>query len=242
MDIRKGKLQYEGSTKKVYPTNDPDHLIMHFKNDVASSRGGTKSTIKNKGTINNTISSSLFQFLESYHIPTHFVKVFKSDEMLVKNLEIIPFEVRMWNFATASLSRCFGFPKGDVLACPILEFYMKNDKLKNPMITIDHACAFGYANRQEMKDIDKTVRKINAILKSYFKRRELVLVDFRLEFGRFGDQILVGDEISLDNCRFFHIRDGEIQNKELIPQDSVNMDAIYEQLKDQICFQGESGD
>jgi len=235
LDIRKGKLLYEGKTKKVYPTNDPDQLIIHFKNEIFPSHTGKKETIKNKGAINNTISSLLFQYLESYHIPTHYVDILKPDEILVRKLEIIPMEVKIWNFVTASLSKRFGVQKGTVLACPIIEFHLKNDKLKNPMITIDHACAFGFGDPEEMQNIDRMVRKINAVLKSYFDRRELKLVDLNLEFGRFGNQILIGDEISLDNCRFFKVLDGEIRNKVFLPHEADDVEAAYEELRSRIC-------
>ncbi len=235
MDIRKGKLLYEGHTKKIYPTNDPEFLIVHFKNDVIASRESKKETIKNKGAINNAISSVIFQYLESYHVPTHYVEVLKSDEMLVKKLEIIPIIVKVWNFVTGSLNKRFGAEKGSALSNPIVEFYLKDEKLKNPMMTMDHACALGYGNPEEIQNIDRIVRKINAVLKSYFDRRDLKLVDFNIEFGRLGNQILVGDEISLDSCCFYYVEDGEVQNTKLVPQESSDMEAEYEALKNRVC-------
>ena len=235
MEIRKGKLLYEGKTKKVYPTNDPDHLILHFKNDVRASRGKSKETVKNKGAINNTISSLLFQFLESYHVPTHFVEVLKPDEILIKKMEMIPVEVMVWNFGTKSLNQRFGIQIGTPLACPILEFYLMEKKLKNPMITIDHACAFGYGSPEEWQDIDRSVRKVNAVLKSYFSRRELELVDFKLEFGRYGDEILVGDEISLDTCHFYDLSEQDAVHKHLLPDDAQNLTDLYQKLNERIC-------
>jgi phosphoribosylaminoimidazole-succinocarboxamide synthase len=181
------------------------------------------------------VSSLIFQFLEGYHIPTHFVDVLKPDEMLVKKLEIIPIQLRVWNYVTGSLSKRFGAEKGSALACPIVEINLKDDKLKNPMITMDHVCAFGYGDLEEIQNIDRTVRKINAVLKSFFDRRKLKLVDFHIEFGRFGDQILVGDEISPDNCSFYFIEEGEIESKTCVPKESSDLEATLEELKNRIC-------
>lgn len=235
MEIRKGKMLCEGKTKKLYPTNDPDLLIIHFKDVVAPSHGKKKTTIKGKGAINNAISSLIFQFLASYHIPTQFVKVLKPEEMLVKRLEIIPVLGVVWNFTTKSLNKRFGVPKGSPLTCPIVEFYNKNEKLKNPMITIDHACAFGYGTLEEMQNIDRMVRKTNAVLKSFFERRELQLVDLELEFGRVDDQIFLADEISLDTCHLYDVRSEETKSRILLPDEAEDTAKIYEELKDRIC-------
>jgi phosphoribosylaminoimidazole-succinocarboxamide synthase len=235
LEIRKGKLLHEGKTKKLYPTNDSELLIIHFKDVLAPSPGKKKTTVKGKGAINNAISSLIFQFLESYHIPTHFVKVLKPEEMLVKRMEIMPIMGIVWNFATKSLYKRFGVTKGLPLTCPIVELFVKNEKLKNPMITIDHACAFGYGTLEEMQDIDRMIRKTNAVLKSFFERRELELVDLKLEFGRADGKIFLADEVSLDTCHFYDIQSEEAGSRILLPDEAENMVKIYESLKDRIC-------
>lgn len=233
MELRKGKLLYEGKTKKLYSTNDPERLIFHFKDEADDDKG---KIIKNKGSYNNTISSSLFKFLEGYHIQTHFVQVLRPNEMLVKKMEIIPIKVVVWNFASGTLSKRYGISKGKLLTYPILEYYLKDNKLRDPMINMDHACAFGYANPEEMQSIDRITRKINAVLKSFFDRRDLKLVDFELEFGRYRDQILVGDEISLDTCHLWDVQTGESQPKECLRLNSDNIEETYEELKSRLCL------
>jgi len=235
LEIRKGKLLHEGKTKRLYPTNDPELFILHFKDVLALSQVKKKTTVKGKGTINNAISSLIFQFLESYHIPTHFVKVLKPEEMLVKRMEIMPITGIVWNFATKSLNRRFGAAKGLPLTYPIVELYAKNEKLKNPMITIDHACAFGYGTLEEMQDIDRMIRKTNAVLKSFFERRELELVDLKLEFGRADATIFLADEISMDTCHLYDIQNEEARSRILLPDEAEDMTKIYELLKDRIC-------
>ncbi len=235
MEFQKGKILFEGKTKKVYPTNDSNYLIMHFKNDVADSRGSQKRMIKNKGVYNNTISSVLFNYLEGYSVRTHFVQVFKPNEMVVRKLEIIPVEVVVWNFAVGSLHKRYRIPEGKRLDCPVLEFYLKNDKLRNPMVTIDHACAFGYAKLEEMHTIDRMVRKSNVVLKSFFDRRELKLTHFSLKFGRYDGRILVADELSADTCHFWDMRTTEREGMEFLCFDSDDVKQAYEELKDRIC-------
>ncbi len=235
MEVRKGKLLHEGQTKKVYETSDEDHVILHFKNDVAPIQKGLPEKIKSKGTINSAISSLTFQFIESYHIPTHFVEVVNPEEILVIKLEMIPVTVKVWNFATSELSKKYGADKGKPLACPIVEIALKDENHKNPVINADHACALEIATTDEMQTIDRYVRKINAVLKSFFDRRDLRLVELNLEFGRYGDQVLLGDEISLDTCRFFKVVEQEVKSQVLYPYEVKDAAAAYEELRDKIC-------
>ena len=235
MEIRKGKLLNEGKAKKMYATNDPDRVIMHFKDDATAFDGDKKGTIKKKGEHNVAISTVLFKFLESYQIHTHFVQVLKPNEILVKKLEIIPVEVVMRNIAAGSLCKRYGIKEGELLTYPILELYLKDDSLHDPMINVDHACAFGYALPDEMQTIDRIARKINAVLKSFFSRRELQLVDFKLEFGRHDGDILLGDEISPDTCRFWDASTGEKLDKDRFRFELGNVEGAYEEVRSRIC-------
>ncbi len=235
MTVKKGKLLIEGKVKKVYSTNEPDYLILHFTDNVAGVRSGEERIIKNKGTYNNAISSFLFKLLGGYHIRTHFVDVLKPDEMLVRKLDIIPITVEVWNFAGGSFSKRYGIAKGEALNRPVVEFYLKNSKLRNPMITADHACAFGYAKPEEMQTIDRTVRKVNAVLKSFFDRRKFKLINFKLEFGRYQDKIFLSDEISPDTFSLVDMKDGETKNKAPLNLATDKITAAYEELKNRIC-------
>ena len=232
MEIRKGKALHESGTKKLYPTNNPELYILHFKDDIILSHKKGKSSIKHKGEINNGISAFLFQYLESYHVATHFVKVFKPDDMLVKSSEMIPIEAVIWNIATKDFNRRFGVPKGEPLACPIVEYYYKDKNHKQPMINLDHACAFGLGTAVELQDMDNTVRKVNTVLKSYFDRRDLQLVYFKLEFGRTEDQIIVADEISLDTCHFFDMQSEDVKSQPLLPDEAPDIKVFYDQMKE----------
>jgi len=233
--VKKGKLLIEGRVKKVYSTNEPDYLILHFTDNVVAARSGEEETIRNKGAHNNAISSLLFKLLGGYHIRTHFVDVLKPDEMLVKKLDIIPIKVEVWNVAAGTLSKRYGISKGETLNCPVVEFYLKNPKLRDPMISIDHACAFGYAKPEEMQTIDRTVRKVNAVLKSFFDRRKFKLINFKLEFGRYQDKIFLSDEISPDTFSLVDMKEGERKNKDPLSVNPDKIPAAYEELKNRIC-------
>lgn len=237
--MKKGELLYEGKAKKMYATDDPDFVIQEFKDDATAFNGKKKGTIKNKGIVNNKISAFIFEFLESYHIPTHFEKVLSDREMLVKKLNIIPVEVVMRNIATGSLVKRYGLEEGKELEYPVLEFYLKNDALDDPMINEHHAVAFGLATPGEMDTISRYGTKINAILKSFFIRRKIRLVDFKLEFGRFKDRIVLGDEISPDTCRFWDLDTGEKLDKDRFRQDLGGIEEAYKEILSRVLHTGE---
>ena len=193
--MKKAKLFYEGKAKKMFKTDDADFLIIEFKDDTTALDGKKKGVIKDKGIVNNKISSYLFNFLDSYHIPTHFMEALSDREMLVKRLEMIPIEIIVRNIATGSLCTKYGCLEGEDLKYPILEFYLKNDDLNDPMMNEYHAAAFGLATPEEMRTVVRYATKVNAILKSFFIRRKVRLVDFKLEFGRFQDDLVLGEEM-----------------------------------------------
>ena len=235
MDVKKGRLFYSGKTKNLYHTDNPEQLILHFKDDIYFRNVKGKKVIKKKGELNNSISTTIFKFLKGYHIQSHFIKSLKSNEMLVKNLEMIPIFCIIWNFATSDLCKRYGLKNGKILTYSIIEYYLKNAKLRNPMINMDHVAAFGFASPREMEFIDKTARKINAVLKSFFDRRDLKLVTFKLKFGRFHNQILLGDAINPDT---FHVWDMHFegkQNYEPIQSHADQLDMVYDELKKRIC-------
>jgi phosphoribosylaminoimidazole-succinocarboxamide synthase len=231
---QKKELLYEGKAKKLFLTNDDDKLIQEFKDDASAFDGAKKGTISNKGQINNDISSYLFEYLENYHIPTHFLDRLTAKEMLVRKLEIIPIEVALRNVAAGSLSARYKIPEGTVMEYPVLEYYLKNDELHDPMINEYHAYAFGYATPDETKAINRIASKVNAILKSFFDRRNLVLVDFKLEFGKRGPEIYLADEISPDTCRIWDKKTHKKLDKDRFRHDMGGVEKAYQELRDRI--------
>ena len=237
--MKKKKKIYEGKSKKIYTLDDSDQLIQEFKDDSVVFEGKKSETIKGKGIINKDISSYIFEYLEGFHIPTHFIKDAGGREMLIKRLEMIPAEIVMHNIAAGNLCERYGIEGGKELNFPILEFYLKNNEHNDPMINQTHLIAFQLATQDEVRIIERLTSKINAVLKSFFLRRNLNLVDFKLEFGRYKNKILLGDEVSLDTIRLSNISsetEPEKINFHLIP--TAN-ELAYEEIKKRI-FQSNS--
>ncbi len=226
----KEKLIYEGKAKKLFKTENSELIIIEFKDDAAALDGRKKGVIQDKGIVNNKISGYIFNFLDSYHIPTHYEKSLSDREMLVKRLEMIPIEIIVRNIATGSLCTKYGCKEGEDLQYPILEFYLKNDNLNDPMMNEYHAAAFGLASPEEMKSIVRYATKINAILKSFFIRRKVRLVDFKLEFGRFQNELFLGDEISPDTCRFWDLETSEKLDKDRFRKDMGKVKEAYQEM------------
>ena len=201
--MEKIELLVEGKAKKLYTTAEPDMLVQEFKDDATAFDGTKKGTIQNKGELNCSISTILFQYLESYNVPTHLLKRIGPTEQLVKKVDIIQVEVVMRNYATGSLVKRLPFEEGKQLVYPILELYYKNDELGDPLINEYHAYAMDLCKPEDIRAMFRITSKVNAILKSYFERRDLLLVDFKLEFGRYKNDLIVADEISPDTCRIW---------------------------------------
>jgi len=231
--LKKKKL-YEGKTKKNFGTDNEAHLVMEFKDDVIVSDDGKKKSIKGKGEICNELSGYLFQYMESYHIQTHFMRTLSEREMLVKNLDMIPIEIVVRNIAADKLTKQFNVVEGKELECPITEFYLKEKESQDSMINIDHIVSFGHATSDEMYTIQRTASKINAILKDFFRRRRLRLVDVRLEFGRYKGKLLLGDELSPNTCRLWELSTGERYEDEHVLQAARGSAETYQELRDRI--------
>lgn len=232
--MKKKKKLYEGKSKKLYALDDSDQLIQEFKDDAAIFERTKAEVIKGKGIINKDISAYLFEYLEGFHIPTHFVKDLGGREMLIRRLEMIPVEVVMRNIAAGNLCERYGLEKGKELNSPIMEFYLKNDERHDPMINQTHIVAFQLATMDEVRMIERMTSKINAVLKSFFLRRNLSLVDFKLEFGRHKNKILLGDEVSLDTCRIWDVSPETKQNNERFGIDQRIAENTYEELRKRI--------
>ncbi len=221
---------YEGKAKVIYSTDNPDMLIQYFKDEASAFDGKKKGVIRDKGIVNNKISSRLFQYLEDNGIATHFVKRLSDREMLVKRLEIIPVEVVMRNIAAGSLSKRMGIEEGAPLRMPILEYYYKSDELGDPMINHYHIEAFELAQRFELDVMDEVAMEVNKYLSEFFDERGIVLVDFKLEFGRHKDQLLLGDEITPDGCRLWDKSTKEKMDKDRFRRDLGKVEEAYQEV------------
>ncbi|KUK08422.1 MAG: Phosphoribosylaminoimidazole-succinocarboxamide synthase, partial [Caldanaerobacter subterraneus] len=201
--MEKKELLYEGKAKKVYKTDKEDYYIIEYKDDATAFNGLKKGVIEEKGVVNNKVSSILFEFLEKRGIPTHYVKMLKDREMLVKKVTIFPLEVIIRNYAAGSICKRLGLQEGIKFKEPVLEFCYKNDELGDPMINEYHIRALELATRDEIDLIKERAFKVNEILSEYFLSKDIILVDFKLEFGKNQEGILLADEISPDTCRFW---------------------------------------
>ncbi len=221
---------YEGKAKRVYLTNDAELYIVEFKDEATAFNGAKKGDIENKGVLNNLISSVFFRFLEERDIPTHFVELLSDREMLVKNLDIIKIEVVVRNVAAGSLSKRLGIPEGTAFAKPVLEFYYKSDELGDPMINEYHILALNLATPRQMERIREIALQANSILLKYLKDRRIDLVDFKLEFGAHKGEVILGDEISPDTCRFWDQETHKKLDKDRFRQDLGNVGEAYAEV------------
>ena len=232
--ITRGEAIHEGKAKILYATSDPARLIQYFKDDATAFNGKKKGTIDRKGVCNNAISSHIFSLLEKAGIPTHYVDTLSEREMLVKKVDIIPVEIVMRNVIAGSLSKRLGRPEGEPLPEPILEYYYKDDELGDPMINRYHIRALRLASDEEMDTIEKRAFEINDWLVSFFDRMGIKLVDYKLEFGRGDDGVLLADEISPDGCRLWDKETGEKMDKDRFRRDLGRLTEVYEEMRQRV--------
>ena len=228
--MEKKELLYEGKAKKVYTTENPDVLIVDYKDDATAFNGVKKGTIVGKGVVNNRMTNHIFKMLEEKGIPTHFIEELSDRETAVKKVEIVPLEVIVRNVAAGSFSKKLGIEEGFRLLSPTLEFSYKNDELGDPMINDYYAVAIGAATREEIDKITELVFKINEILVDYFKSIKVDLIDFKVEFGRYKGQIILADEISPDTCRFWDSETHEKLDKDRFRRDIGHVEEAYEEI------------
>lgn len=234
--MEKQELLYEGKAKKLFTTSDPEILISEFKDDLTAFNGAKKSSESGKGVLNNKISTELFKVLESHGIPTHFIEMMDDNHMLHKRVDVILIEVIVRNIATGSLSRNLGIEDGKVLPFTLVEFDYKNDELGDPKLNDQHALILGLVDFQdELDKLRRMARQVNDILKPYFAEKGLNLVDFKLEFGKDKDgNIILVDEISPDNCRFWDMKTGEKMDKDRFRQGLGGLTLAYEEVLNRI--------
>ena len=222
---------YEGKAKKVFATNDPDLVIVSYKDDATALDGLKKGTITGKGVINNRMSNYLCRLLEKHGVPTHFVEELNDRETVVKKVSIVPLEVIIRNISAGSFAKRYGVEEGIVFAEPTIEFSYKNDDLHDPLINSYHALALGLATKKEIEEIKAMAFKINDILKEYFLSLNVKLVDFKLEFGRLKDgTIVLADEISPDTCRFWDADTNEKLDKDRFRRDMGGVEDAYNEM------------
>ncbi len=234
--MKKRELLYEGKAKKLFTTDDPNLLISEFKDDLTAFNGEKKSSEAGKGALNNKISTELFKLIESQGVPTHFVEMQDDNHMVHKRVDVILIEVIVRNIATGSLSRNLGIEDGTVLPFTLVEFDYKNDALGDPKLNDQHALILGLVDFQdELDKLRRMARQVNDILKPYFAEKGLNLVDFKLEFGKDKEgNIILVDEISPDNCRFWDMKTGEKMDKDRFRQGLGGLKVAYEEVLNRI--------
>ncbi|WP_101877969.1 phosphoribosylaminoimidazolesuccinocarboxamide synthase [Lachnoclostridium edouardi] len=225
--MQKGEQLYEGKAKKVFLTENPDVLIVSYKDDATAFNGQKKGTIVGKGAINNRMTNHLFQIIEEEGVPTHYVQELNDRETAVRRVEIVPLEVIVRNIAAGSFSKRLGVPEGQELSEPTIEFSYKNDKLGDPLINSYFARALKLATPSEIETIKKYAFMVNDILKIEYLKAGLQLVDFKIEFGRFHGKIILADEISPDTCRLWDVESGEKMDKDRFRRDLGNVEEAY---------------
>ncbi|RMH50589.1 MAG: phosphoribosylaminoimidazolesuccinocarboxamide synthase [Alphaproteobacteria bacterium] len=228
------RLVYEGKAKILYEGPEPGTLIQHFKDDTTAGNGTRKEVIEGKGVLNNRISEHIMGGLNAIGVPTHFIRRLNMREQLVRAVEMIPLEIVVRNLAAGSFSQRLGIEEGTQLPRPIIEFYLKDDKLGDPLVTEEHIIAFNWASQQDIDDIIALALRVNDFLSGLFLGVGIRLVDFKIETGRIweGDyaRIVVADEISPDSCRLWDIKTGRKLDKDVFRRQLGSLSDAYSEV------------
>ncbi|NBD33107.1 MAG: phosphoribosylaminoimidazolesuccinocarboxamide synthase [Cyanobacteria bacterium] len=234
---------YEGKAKIIYPTDDPQILLTHFKDDATAFNAQKKGTIAQKGQINCRISAALFTLLEQHGIATHYIDQIAPNQMRVKAVTILPLEVVVRNIAAGSLCRQTGLEEGTILPFPLVEFYYKKDELGDPLLTRDRVLILNLASLNQLEQLQSKALAINTHLKTFFGDCKITLVDFKLEFGLDADQnLLLADEISPDTCRLWDQRQNDdpqrrVMDKDRFRKDLGDVETAYQEVQTRILSQ-----
>lgn len=231
--MKKLEMLYEGKAKKVYKTDNENAYIVEYKDDATAFNGLKKGTISGKGVINNRMSNLMFRLLEEKGVPTHYIEELSDRETAVRKVEIVPLEVIVRNIAAGSFSKRYGVPEGSELNCTILEYSYKNDDLGDPLINDLHAIALGLATREELDEISRMTLAVNEALQEIFREVGIILVDFKIEFGRcpeLGGKIILADEISPDTCRLWDAKTKEKLDKDRFRRDLGGVEEAYNEV------------
>ena len=229
--MEKKEFLYEGKAKKIYATDDPDKVIVYYKDDATAGNGEKKGTIADKGIINNELTSYLFEMLASQGVKTHFIQKLNDREQLCWKLDIVPLEVITRNIIAGSMAKRLGLEEGTMPKKMIQEFSYKDDDLGDPLINSDHAVAIGAATEEEVAEILEVTAKINQILSDAFKKEGILLVDFKIEFGRDKDgNLLLADEITPDTCRLWDAETKKKLDKDRFRRDMGGIEEAYKEI------------
>lgn len=222
---------YEGKAKQVFATDNPDEIVIYYKDDATALNGLKKGQISNKGVLNNSITSIIFDMLKANGIPTHFIKKLSDREQLCKRVTIVPLEVIVRNVAAGSMAKRLGLNEGMQLKTPVLEISYKNDALGDPLINDYHAVAIGITTFEELHTIYEYTKKINELLIEFFKKQNIRLIDFKIEFGKDSSgKILLADEISPDTCRLWDLTTNEKLDKDRFRRDMGKVEEAYQEI------------
>jgi phosphoribosylaminoimidazole-succinocarboxamide synthase len=232
--MQKQQHLYSGKAKSIYATTDPNVLILEFRDDATAFNGIKKASLPNKGIVNNYFNAFFMEKLAASQIPTHFIERFSTTESLVRSLEMLPVECVIRNITAGNLCKRLGVAEGITLNPPVFEFFLKNDALNDPMINEDHIRAFGWASDEEVLLLKKRTFEINEILKKLFVSADLLLVDFKLEFGRLNGQLVLGDEITPDGCRIWDAKTRESMDKDRFRKDLGQVIESYLQVAERL--------
>lgn len=228
--MEKLEMLYEGKAKKVFSTEEDDKVIIYYKDDATAFNGEKKGQIEDKGVMNNSITSMIFELLEKKGVPTHFIEKLNDRDQLCRKVSIIPLEVIVRNVAAGSMSKRLGIKEGTKLNTTVFELSYKNDALQDPLVNDYHAIAMGLATADELKKIYTLAGQVNDILQELFAKVNIRLIDFKLEFGKFNGTIVLADEISPDTCRFWDMNTNEKLDKDRFRRDLGNVKEAYVEI------------
>jgi len=232
--LTKRKLLHDSGTKKIYHADSEDQLILVFNDNLPGEDNAAPVRVNGKGALNNSVSSQLFEYLESYNIFTHFISKISDKEMQVKNLDMLPLDVSIYNGASRSLSRKYGFEEGTILSVPVIECVYKAEELKNPLVNETHLGALELLTQEEIIFFNRMIAKTNAVLKSFFERRQLCLVELSLNIGRYKGNLYIGDEISPDTCQFWGMNGDRDIDKGFYRRDKGKDDEVYKKIIERV--------
>jgi phosphoribosylaminoimidazole-succinocarboxamide synthase len=230
-----GTLLYEGKAKRIFSTENPDEVVHYYKDDATAFNAQKRGRIVDKGVINNRISERLFRLLEQNGIRTHFVDRLSEREMLTKKVTIVPVEVVVRNVVAGSLAKRLGLQEGTHIDPAIIEFYYKNDALGDPLVNDDHLRLMHVATPGVLRELRELGHAVNHVLKPFFAERKMQLVDFKLEFGVFHNNLILADEISPDTCRFWDMTTGESMDKDRFRKDMGKIEEAYQEVLKRVC-------
>lgn len=235
--IDNASVLYSGKAKTLYATSEPEVLLCHFRDDTSAFDGVKKQKLTHKGMVNNHINAFIMSYLQSEGIETHFIKKMNSTDSLVKKLNMIPVECVVRNVAAGGLCKRLGIEKGKVLEPALFEFFLKDDELHDPMITVNHIRTFGWATDAQIEQMTQISMQVNAKLKHLFEAKGMILVDYKLEFGDLNGEVVLGDEFTPDGCRLWDKSTHKVFDKDRFRQDLGDVVESYKEVAQRLGVQ-----